>query len=49
VETGAYRLQAASVVMNANLSVGAGGVVNGPISFGSHSSATVNNVAGPSA
>ncbi|MFG1710288.1 hypothetical protein ACFLIM_44680 [Nonomuraea sp. M3C6] len=42
VETGAYRLQAASVTMN-TVSVGAGGTVSGPIAFGQHASATVNN------
>ncbi|MCG5217227.1 hypothetical protein [Streptosporangium sp. KLBMP 9127] len=38
VDTGAYRLQAASVI-----SVGAGGTFSGSVSFGSHSSATVTN------
>ncbi|HUR09105.1 MAG TPA: hypothetical protein VM347_41655, partial [Nonomuraea sp.] len=42
VETGAYRLQAAGVTMNASVHVGAGGTVNGPIAFGEHASATVN-------
>ncbi|MBB4703170.1 hypothetical protein [Sphaerisporangium siamense] len=43
VDTAGYRLQAASVSMN-TLMVGAGGTVNGPVSFGVNSSATVNNL-----
>ncbi|MFG1957494.1 hypothetical protein [Nonomuraea sp. NPDC049028] len=39
VETGAYRLQAASVT-SYSMSVGPGGTVNGPIAFGEHASAT---------
>ncbi|HEX4815781.1 MAG TPA: hypothetical protein VFV66_23805 [Nonomuraea sp.] len=42
VDTGAYRLQAASVTMN-TVAVGAGGTVSGPIAFGRHASATVNS------
>ncbi|GII65573.1 hypothetical protein Skr01_56580 [Sphaerisporangium krabiense] len=43
IDTAGYRLQAASVSMN-TLMVGAGGTVSGPVSFGAHSSATVNNL-----
>ncbi|TDE59088.1 hypothetical protein E1295_04080 [Nonomuraea mesophila] len=48
VDTGAYRLQAASVTMN-TVSVGAGGTVSGPIAFGRHASATVHTSARPGA
>ncbi|TDD05991.1 hypothetical protein E1292_16145 [Nonomuraea deserti] len=48
VDTGAYRLQAASVTMN-TVSVGAGGSVSGPVAFGRQASATVHNSARPGA
>ncbi|MFI6924314.1 hypothetical protein ACIBIZ_30535 [Nonomuraea spiralis] len=46
VETGAYRLQAASVTMN-TLSVSGGATVSGPVAFGQQASATVNNLGRP--
>ncbi|NUP76243.1 MAG: hypothetical protein HOV96_01680 [Nonomuraea sp.] len=48
VETGAYRLQAASVTMN-TVSVSGGATVNGPIAFGQQASATVNHTGRTSA
>ncbi|MEU1389756.1 MULTISPECIES: hypothetical protein [unclassified Nonomuraea] len=48
VETGAYRLQAASVTMN-TLSVSGGATVNGPVAFGHQAAATVNNLGGQGA
>ncbi|WP_188190068.1 hypothetical protein [Nonomuraea sp. SYSU D8015] len=41
VETGAYRLQAASLTMN-SVSVGGGGTVSAPLAFGQRASAIVN-------
>ncbi|MEV4392549.1 hypothetical protein [Nonomuraea sp. NPDC049607] len=48
VETGAYRLQAASVTMN-TLSVSGGATVSGPVAFGHQAAATVNNLGGQNA
>lgn len=42
VDTGSYRLQAASVITN-SLTVGEGGTLSGSVSFGAHSTSTVNN------
>ncbi|MBO3747646.1 hypothetical protein J5X84_16330 [Streptosporangiaceae bacterium NEAU-GS5] len=49
IDTGAYRLQAASVVMNTTISMGANSSINGPLSFGPNASATVNNAGQPTA
>ncbi|MEV5324717.1 hypothetical protein AB0K67_11215 [Nonomuraea sp. NPDC052634] len=46
VDTGAYRLQAAGVTMNATVTVGPGATVSGPMAFGPHSSATLHGTAG---
>ncbi|MFG1696234.1 hypothetical protein [Nonomuraea sp. NPDC049309] len=46
VDTGAYRLQAAGVTMNATVTVGPGATVSGPMAFGPYSSATLHGTAG---